>query len=146
MWFWCSNKCRLTNSHVHTRTHYQVLGPSTSTAAVVMYIKKTNTHEQTITHTPHTQSPSSTQTHTVPLAIPDMCDLISDRVLQRSAKMKTLEDSRCSCALPLSLPPTAPPSPSHLWTWTHTHTHTLLLRLLHHGVQPGSDPGRRCTC
>lgn len=77
-----------------------------------------------------------------------MCSLISDCILQRSAKMKTPEDSRCSGALPPSLCSNTPhphrhPSLSHLWMWTHTYTntqtqtHTLLT------MQPGSDPGMK---
>ena len=92
--------------------------------------KQKHTNKQANTHTlahcltlVHTQ----THTHTAPLASPDMCDLISECVLQRSAKMKTLEDSRCSCALPpshYSAPSPPPPvSLSHLSTHTHTHTH-----------------------
>lgn len=72
-------------------------------------------HMQTHTCTnkqTHTHSLSSTQTHTVPFASLDMCDLISDCVLQRSAKLKTLEYSRCSYTLSpshFSVPSLSPP-------------------------------------
>lgn len=83
-----------------------------------------NTHTNT-----HSLSPLRTFMHTSS-SIHWHVDLISDCILQCSAKTKTLEDSRCSYIFPLFLPLCLPPSPflppsvlSLIDMYTHIHAH-----------------------